>query len=242
MAVHPSANGTVGQLLEYNSNELKGKEDDTYKLFDKLLDFMYCKGCFMAKFHNISELDQFAKICSGCVKIEKIELCSAFLCYASQFSDKVEWVQHDKREDWFHMMCIGIPDCEYPQVELMDSYILCSKCCFEIVAPGIVSSACNVHIFTMFETLHSHQNMLKVLKTFESQINNMQHKDFTLPGGIKVKAFLNGDFKMSDLLMGHQASASYRSIKDLVTLKSFSKHKVVLLNCKKLQSRTKGNF
>ena len=69
MAVHPSANGTVGQLLEYSSNELKGKEDDTYKLCDKLLDFMYCKGCFMSKFHNISELDQFAKICSGCVKI-----------------------------------------------------------------------------------------------------------------------------------------------------------------------------
>ena len=46
----------------------------------------------------------------------------------------------------------------------------------------------------------------------------MQHKHFTLLGGFKVKAFLNGDFKMLDLAMGHQTSASYTSIKDLVTL------------------------
>ena len=114
-------------------------------------------------------------------------------------------------------MCKGIPGCEYPQVELIDSYI-CSKCCLKIVAPGIVSSTYNFYIFTMFEALHSRKNMLKVLEHFEGQINKMQHKDFTLCWRIKVKAFLNGDFKMLDLVMGHQTSTSYPSIKGLVKL------------------------
>ena len=45
----------------------------------------------------------------------------------SQFDDKLEWVQCDQCEDRLHMMCKGIPGCEYPQVELMAHYI-CSKC------------------------------------------------------------------------------------------------------------------
>ena len=63
---------------------------------------------------------------------------------------------------------------------------------FEIVAPGIISSTYNVHIFAMFEALNSRQNMLKVLEPFEDQIKYMQWKDFTLPGGFKVKVFLSG--------------------------------------------------
>ena len=46
---------------------------------------------------------------------------------ASQFDDKSEWVQCDQCEDWFHMMCEGIPGCEYPRVELMACHICC-KC------------------------------------------------------------------------------------------------------------------
>ena len=74
---------------------------------------------------------------------------------------------------------------------------------FKIVAPGIVSSAYNVHILAMFEALDSRQNMLNHLEPSESPIENMQHKDFTLCGGCKVKAFLDADFKMLDLAMGH---------------------------------------
>ena len=66
--------------------------------------------------------------------------------------------------------------------------------------------------------------MLKILEPFEGQIKDMQHKDFTLPGGFKVKVFLNGDFKMLDLVMGHQTSASYPSIKDLVTSNHLKTH------------------
>ena len=44
---------------------------------------------------------------------------------------------------------------------------------FQIVAPDIVSSAYNVHIFAMYEALDSRQNMLKV---FEEQIKYMQQK------------------------------------------------------------------
>ena len=55
----------------------------------------------------------------------------------------------------------------------------------------------------MFETLQYCENMFKVLVTFEDQINDMQHKDFTLPGGFKVKVLLIGDFKMLDLVMSH---------------------------------------
>ena len=80
---------------------------------------------------------------------------------------------------------------------------ICSRCCFEIVAPLIVTSAYHDNIFAMFESLHSCQNMFKVLVTFEDQIKDMQQKDFTLPGGFKVKAFLIGDFKMLDLVMSH---------------------------------------
>ena len=38
---------------------------------------------------------------------------------------------------------------------------------FESVAPGIVSSGYNVHIFAIFEALDSRQNMLNVLEPFE---------------------------------------------------------------------------
>ena len=113
---------------EVNSNKLKEKEDDRYILCDKLLDLMDFKERFMAKLHNdISELNQVAKLCSGRVKKLKIEPCCAFLRLASQFDDKIEWLQCDQCEDWFHMMCEGISGCEYPQVVLMASYI-CSKC------------------------------------------------------------------------------------------------------------------
>ena len=85
---------------------------------------------------------------------------------------------------------------------------------FEIVEPSIVSSTYNVHIFAMFEALDSQQNMLKVLEPFEEQIKYMQLKDFTWSGGFKVKVFLNGDFKMFNLKIGHHTSSgTYPSIK-----------------------------
>ena len=102
-----------------------------------------------------------------------------------------------------------------------DKGVSYTKFHFEIVAPGIVSSTYNVHIFAMFEVLDSCQNMLK---PFEGQIKNMQHKDFTLPKGFKVNVFLNGNFKMLDLVMGHQTSAIYPSIKDLVSLSHLKTH------------------
>ena len=113
---------------EAGSNELKEKENAMYKLCDKLLDLMNFKERVEAKFDNdISELDKVAKICSGCNKKQKRQPCSGFLCLASQFDDKLEWVQCDQCEDWFHLMCKGIPGCEYPQVDLMARYI-CPKC------------------------------------------------------------------------------------------------------------------
>ena len=77
--------------------------------------------------NNVSELDKVAKICSGRVIKQKIQPCTEFSCLVSQFDDKLEWVQCDQCEDWFHMMWQGIPDCEYSQVELMARYV-CSKC------------------------------------------------------------------------------------------------------------------
>ena len=69
-------------------------------------------------------------------------------------------------------------------------------------------------LFILVKTCSKFWNLLKAKST-------MQHKDFTLCGGIKVKPFLNGDFKMLDLVMGHQISASYPSMKDLFTINSF---------------------
>ena len=56
-----------------------------------------------------------------------------------------------------------------------------------------------------------------MLKLCDGPIKNRQHKDFTLPGGFKVNVFLNGNFKMLDLVIDHQTSATYPSIKDLVS-------------------------
>ena len=95
---------------------------------------------------------------------------------------------------------------------------------FEIDALGISSSVYNVYIFAMFEALDFCQNMLKVLEPFEGQIKNIQHKDFTLPGGFKVKVFLNRYSKMLNLVMGHQTSVIYLSIKDLVSLSHLKMH------------------
>ena len=101
------------------------------------------------------------------------------------------------------------PECEVNILIGGDKGGSYTKFHFEIVASAIVSSAYNVHIFAILEALDSRQNMLNVLETFEGQINNMQHKDFVLPRGFKVKVFLNGDFKMLDLVMGHQTSTTY---------------------------------
>ena len=93
------------------------------------------------------------------------------------------------------------------------SYI---KIHFKIVAPGIVSSAYNVHIVAISESLDSRQKMLTVLEPFEGPIENMQHKKFPLPRGLKVKVFLDADFIMLNLVMGHQRSATYPIIKDFL--------------------------
>ena len=93
----------------------------------KLLDIVNFKGFEKKLEKNISESDNVAKICGGHVEKQKIQPCSGFFCWASQFDDKLEWVQCDQCEDWFHMMCEGIPGCEYPRVELMACHI-CSKC------------------------------------------------------------------------------------------------------------------
>ena len=87
----------------------------------------------------------------------------------------------------------------------------------------------------MFEALHSRENMVKALEPFKGQINDIQCKDFTLSGGFKVKVFHNGDFKMLDLVMGHQPSASYPTIKDFVRLNHLKTHggtPHTLENCK----------
>ena len=98
--------------------------------------------------------------------------------------------------------------------------------------------------FAMFEALHSFQNRLKscrhttlfqrwyeVVRRWNNvvclqgrQVKYMQRKDFTLPGGFKVKVFLNGNFKMLDLVMGHQTSATYPSIKNLTVLSHLKTH------------------
>ena len=91
---------------EAGSNKPEENKNDMCKLCDKLLDLMNFKERFVAKLDNdISELDKVAKIGSGCVKKQKIQPCSEFLCLASQFDDKLEWVQCDECEDRFLMMC-----------------------------------------------------------------------------------------------------------------------------------------
>ena len=60
---------------------------------------------------------------------------------------------------------------------------------FEIVAPGLVSSAYNVHIFAMYEALDSCQNMLKVLEPFEGPIKTMQRKILLSLGDLTLRFF-----------------------------------------------------
>ena len=79
-----------------------------------------------------------------------------------------------------------------------------------------------VHICVMFELLDSRLKMFKVLEPFEEQIRHMQHEDFKMPGRFKVKAFVNRNFEMLDLIMVHQLSANHPSTKDSVSLSHFA--------------------
>ena len=58
-------------------------------------------------------------------------------------------------------MCKSIPGCEYPQVELMASYI-CSKCRFEILAPRTLFTI--NHLKTHRDTPHTPKNCKKELR------------------------------------------------------------------------------
>ena len=62
-----------------------------------------------------------------------------------------------------------------------------TKFYFEIVAPGLVSSAYNVHIFAMYEALDSCQNMLKVLEPFEGPIKTTQRKILLCLGNLRLR-------------------------------------------------------
>ena len=55
--------------------------------------------------------------------------------------------------------------------------------------------------------------MIRVLEPFEEQIKYMEHKDFSLSGGFKVKIFLNGNFKILDLIMVYQTSTTFSGMK-----------------------------
>ena len=61
---------------------------------------------------------------------------------------------------------------------------------FEIVAPGIVSSAYNVHIFAMSEALDSRQSMLKVLEPLKSKSCICSTKILLCLGDLGLKLFL----------------------------------------------------
>ena len=96
----PEVQKVIEQKWKAESKKLKEKNNDMYKLCDKLLDLINIKERFTAKLeNNISELDKVAKICSGRAKKQKIQPCSGFLCLASQFDNKLEWVQCDHGED-----------------------------------------------------------------------------------------------------------------------------------------------
>ena len=64
---------------EVGCNKLKEKNNDMYKLCDKLLDMMNFKERFVEKLNNnVSELDKVAKICSGRVINKKYNLVVNF--------------------------------------------------------------------------------------------------------------------------------------------------------------------
>ena len=45
------------------------------------------------------------------------------------------------------------------------------------------------------------------------KIKYMHQRDFKWPGGFKVEAFVDGDFKMFDIVMGNQPSANHPRLK-----------------------------
>ena len=87
------------------------------------------------------------------------------------------------------------------------------KIYFEIINCKDSGSVYNVRIFAMYEGAGSHQNMVKVLRTFLQDIEEMQSERFSLCGH-KVKIFLEGDYHFLDDCLGHQgSSATYPSAK-----------------------------
>lgn len=52
----------------------------------------------------------------------------------------------------------------------------------------------------------------------------MHQRDFKWPGGFKVEAFVNGDFKMLDTVMGNQPSANHPRLKNSVYVSHLKRH------------------
>ena len=76
----PEVQKVIEQKWKAGSKKLKEKNNDMYKLCDKLLDLINIKERFMAKLENdISELDKVAKICSGRVKKQNATLQWIFM-------------------------------------------------------------------------------------------------------------------------------------------------------------------
>ena len=55
--------------------------------------------------------------------------------------------------------------------------------------------------------------MLKIFQPSNMKIKYMHQRDFKWLGGFKVEAFVNGDFKMLDIVMGNQPSANHPRLK-----------------------------
>ena len=94
----------------------------------------------------------------------------------------------------------------------------------EVINSKKAGSVDTVHIYCMFETQDSVENMHKVWLPYYEEVKAMQAEGFTLREK-GVILFLGGDYHFLDDDMGHQGSStSYPSSTDNVLLKHLQDH------------------
>ena len=82
-----------------------------------------------------------------------------------------------------------------------------------------------VHPYCMFESLDSVDNMWKIFEYYRKVLIDIQKSDFTLDNGMKVKAFLGGNYHFLSDTLGHQGQASaFPSPLDLVERNHLKNH------------------
>lgn len=164
--------------LSDTSNQAKKIEISVHSLGLDYLDYRNYLACLEAyEEHDNFELDLIAKQCEFARKNKMPnEKCKNLFCLISDFDDRVMWVECDKCENWYHMLCEGITTANYHRVETASSYTCLG--CSDAVSD---CRSMETYIETLLELLAAEQKEVEdhFIKSsekcldFQQQIDNL---------------------------------------------------------------------